>query len=158
MSVLRPIAVFLVLSAPWIQAQEPASQPDLDYRVLTRQVDTMLRKARGMRLELDEAVFGTLRSRKPTNKVYWTFSGDRRLVGIEVEPLVAEDDDTTLLIGALLVSLSAVDTVQEGIRMAHLVREAQESDGRARMIRLRHGVRLYRMKPEGESAKFHIGL
>lgn len=140
-------------------AQAPAEVPGPDFRQLSRKVDALLRKENGTRLEIDPTEYEAIRFKRPTNRVYWHSStDDRRLVRIEVEPLVPEDENTTLLTAALLVSVAAVENLEEGVRVATLVKEAQATDGRTRMIQLRNGVKLYRLKPDNEAAKFQIGL
>jgi hypothetical protein len=110
-------------------------------------------------LELDDIMVSGTRFQKATNRVYWNSSTkDQRLVSIVVEPLAAEDETTSTLTAALLVSVSAVDSLEEGLRIASLVKQAQESDGQSRVITLGNGVKLYRLKSENKPAKFQIRL
>jgi hypothetical protein len=140
-------------------AQTPLPPAGADYRAVSRKADAILRKENGTRLELDDIMVSGTRFQKATNRVYWNSSTkDQRLVSIVVEPLAAEDETTSTLTAALLVSVSAVDSLEEGLRIAGLVKQAQESDGQSRVITLGNGVKLYRLKSENKPAKFQIRL
>lgn len=138
-------------------AQEPADAGAADLRLLVRKVDTLLRAANGTQFDLEDPAFGRTTFRTPTNRVLWHLrSEDQRVVGITIEPVGDETEGTATLTAALLVSLAAVDSLEEGLQMASLVRTAQESDGQSRRVSLRNGVKLLRLRPEEAPARYRI--
>ncbi len=156
---IRPSALLPFLLAAAASAQAPAPATSVDYRSIARHTDALLRKETGTRLELDDPPDSGKPFRNRTNRVTWNNSSlDQRVISIVVEPIAEESETTAVLTAALLVSVSAVDSFEEALRITNMVKQAQESDGRARMVKLNHGVRLFRAKADNEAAKYHIKL
>ncbi len=147
-------------SAPQAAPAEPTASVAIpNYQIISRKVDALLRRENGTRLEIDELPPNTVRIAKPMNRVYWNSSvKDQRLVSIVIQPLGPEEESTTVLTAALLVTVSAVENLDEGIRMATAVKEAQGSDGKPRMVQLGNGVKLFRVREDNEAPKFQINL
>jgi hypothetical protein len=171
---MRPLPLILLTAFQAVLAQTPAAGPLSPqapaggaaataaiphYQIISRKVDALLRRENGTRLEIDELPPNTVRIAKPMNRVYWNSSTkDQRLVSIVIQPLGPEEESTTILTAALLVTVSAVENLDEGIRMATAVKEAQGTDGKPRMVQLGNGVRLFRVREDKEAPKFQINL
>lgn len=165
---MRTLPLILLTAFQVASAQEPgpaapshqvAATSVPNYQIISRKADALLRRENGTRLEIDELPPTTMRTAKAVNRVFWNSSAkDQRLMSIVIQPLGPEEESTTVLTAALLVSVSAVENLDEGIRMATAVKQAQESDGRTRMIQLGNGVKLFRVRDDGEAAKFQIKL
>ena len=148
-------------------AQSPAGEPPApepgrqipNYLLISKKADVLLQRENGSHLEIDELPPNTLRNARALNRVLWHSSTkDQRLVSIVIRPVGAEAEGTTILTAALLVSVSAVENLDEGIRMALAVKQAHETDGRPRQVQLANGVKLLRVRTENEPAEFQIRL
>lgn len=162
---MRRLPLILLAAFQAALAQTPAEAPPAsstqtpDYRIVSRRADALLRRENGTRLEIDEVPPTGMRIQRPMNRVYWnTSTTEKRLVSIVVEPLGPEEESTTILTAALLVSVSAVESLEDGIRIATTVKQAQEGDGKSRVVQLSGGVKLYRLKDENQPPRFHIKL
>lgn len=165
---MRKLPLILMAAVQAALAQTPAAEtpapqatvtPIPNYQIISRKADALLRRENGTRLEIDELPPNTIRVQRAMNRVYWNSSPkDQKLVSIVIQPIGPEEESTTVLTAALLVSVSAVENLDEGIRMALSVKQAQESDGRPRQIQLGNGIKLLRLRDENEVAKFQIKL
>lgn len=160
MSLRSFIPMGLVLALPCLlTGQEPqVAQPQdtLSRQAISRRVDGLL-KGTGERVVLDQDLseWSGLRSEK--NKIsYFTSTKDHRLVRIEIQPVGEETPNTTRLAALFLTVLSAVETPEEGARLANLLTIESRQDGRARAIALRNGMKLMKVHPENATPKFII--
>lgn len=161
MSTFRNAVLILLAASTYALAQSPgkSEMECSDYRFIARKADKLLQKENGVRLELEEPAAALTRLNRPSNKILWNSNiKDKCLVSIVVEPIDAENEQTTQVTAALLVSVAGVDNYDEGVRMATLLKEAQSADGLPRMVQLKNGIKLYRLKPEKEAAKYRISL
>lgn len=159
MTASRVLAWGMLAAGLLSPAQEPPALGSRDIRGLSIKADALLRRERGERLEIDEANQNTHSLRRATNRVHWNSSTkDNRLVSITIEPVGDETEGTTSLAAVLLVTLEAVESYDEAVRITAKVRDAEKSDGRPRQVTLKNGIRLLRLRPDHDRIVYRIAL
>lgn len=164
MSLHSRTSVYLLAAATSVLAQDPQTELKIpapeNCRVVANKVDGLLRRENGTRLIIEGEHPDVMEIfRKQTHRIlFYSSKNESHLSCVVVEPIAEETHDTMILTGALLVSLSAVDSIEEGLRVVSKVTAENEKDGRPRAITLNHGIRLLRFKSEYPKPRFEIDL